>query len=87
MCLVKGRHVGVREERLRQLPQEGLDEGGHVVGRGVPQGGVCGGRGGVEVGVQRTSKLLYLGPEGEGTVNDKAFLKIMNVSKLIENRW
>lgn len=64
MRLVEGRHVRVGEEGLRKLPQEGLDEGGHIVGRGVPEGGVSGARGGVEVGVQRPPQLLDLGPGG-----------------------
>lgn len=64
MALVEGGRVGVGEEGLRQLSQEGLDQRRNVVGRGVAEGGVGGGGAAVEVCVQCAPQLLRLRPEG-----------------------
>ena len=37
VALVEGRRVGIGEERLWQLPQEGLDKGSDIIGGGVPE--------------------------------------------------
>lgn len=76
MRLVEGWHVGVGEDGLRQLPEEGLDEGGDVVGGGAPEGRIDGGGRGVELSVQRPSQLLRLGPAARHQSQSKTLYQV-----------